>query len=54
MALDCGLTVIDAGHFGTEKLFFKKLQPLLAQAFPSVNFLIFDETSPFEVCDVER
>jgi dinuclear metal center YbgI/SA1388 family protein len=54
VALDCGLTVVDAGHFGTERLFFRKLQPLLAQSFPSVNFLILDETSPFEVCDVER
>ncbi|ADU96204.1 Nif3-like dinuclear metal center hexameric protein [Thermovibrio ammonificans] len=53
-AQDLGLTVFDAGHFGTERLFYRKLLPLLVQTFPSVNFIVLDENSPFEVCDVER
>ncbi|RUM89833.1 MAG: Nif3-like dinuclear metal center hexameric protein [Thermovibrio sp.] len=48
-ALDLGLTLFDLGHFGTERLFFKELLPLLVENFPEVEFFVLDEKSPFEV-----
>ncbi|WP_457677892.1 Nif3-like dinuclear metal center hexameric protein [Thermovibrio sp.] len=48
-ALDYGLTVFDMGHFGTERLFFVPLRRLLLEAFPSLDFVVLDEKSPFEV-----
>ncbi len=48
-ARDLGLTVFDMGHFGTERLFYKKLKGLLESAFPQVDFILLPEKSPFEV-----
>ncbi len=48
-AVDCGLTVFDMGHFGTERLFYEKLVSLLAKNFPEVIFILLNEKSPFEV-----
>ena len=48
-ALDLGLTVFDMGHFGTERLFFVRLKNLLSEAFPSLDCLVLEEKSPFEV-----
>jgi len=48
-AKDLGLTVFDMGHFGTERLFYKKLKGLLESAFPQVDFILLTEKSPFEV-----
>jgi dinuclear metal center YbgI/SA1388 family protein len=54
-AKDLSLTVFDLGHFGTERLFFRKIKSLLEEKFPEVEFLILEETSPFEVQeDVEK
>ncbi len=53
-ALDLGLTVFDMGHFGTERLFFEKLISILSENFQELEFVIFEEKSPFEVVkDVE-
>jgi putative NIF3 family GTP cyclohydrolase 1 type 2 len=53
-ALDLGLTVFDMGHFGTERLFFEKLISVLSENFQELEFVIFEEKSPFEVVkDVE-
>ena len=53
-ALDLGLTIFDMGHFGTERLFFVSLKKVLLEAFPSLDYLILNEKSPFEVVrDVE-
>jgi len=48
-AIDCGLTVFDMGHFGTERLFYEKISSLLAKKFPDVIFILLHEKSPFEV-----
>jgi dinuclear metal center YbgI/SA1388 family protein len=48
-SLDLGLTVFDMGHFGTERLFYRKLEGVLAKAFPSLKFKLLHEKSPFEV-----
>jgi dinuclear metal center YbgI/SA1388 family protein len=48
-AQDLGLTVFDLGHFATERLFYLPLKKLLAESFPSLNFLVLNEKSPFEV-----
>ena len=48
-AKDLGLTVFDMGHFGTERIFYKKLKKLLESAFPQVDFILLSENSPFEV-----
>jgi len=48
-AKDLGLTVFDMGHFGTERLFYRKLKSLLESAFPQVDFILLAEKSPFEV-----
>jgi len=48
-AIDLGLTVFDMGHFGTERLFYRKLKGVLAKAFPSLKFKLLHEKSPFEV-----
>ncbi len=48
-ALDLGLTVFDMGHFGTERLFYRKLKKLLESNFPEVEFILLPEKSPFEV-----
>ncbi len=48
-AKDLGLTVFDMGHFGTERLFYRKLKKLLESNFPQVDFIVLPEISPFEV-----
>ncbi len=48
-AMDLGLTVFDLGHHGTERLFYRKLLPLLKEHFPEVTFEVLRENSPFEV-----
>ncbi len=48
-ALDLGLTVFDMGHFGTERLFFVRLERLLSEVFPSLDYAVLSEKSPFEV-----
>ena len=48
-AKDLGLTVFDMGHFGTERLFYRKLKKLLESTFPQVDFILLPEKSPFEV-----
>ncbi|TCK04601.1 Nif3-like dinuclear metal center hexameric protein [Phorcysia thermohydrogeniphila] len=48
-SIDLGLTLFDMGHFGTERLFYRKLKELLAKAFPSLKFKLLCEKSPFEV-----
>lgn len=48
-AKDLGLTVFDMGHFGTERIFYRKLKKLLESAFPQVDFILLPENSPFEV-----
>jgi len=48
-ALDLGLTVFDFRHFGTERLFYRKLLPVLSERFPEVEFEVLPEKSPFEV-----
>jgi len=48
-AVDLGLTVFDMGHFGTERLFFKKLINVLEETFKEVEFIVLEEKSPFEV-----
>ncbi|WP_457569690.1 Nif3-like dinuclear metal center hexameric protein [Desulfurobacterium sp.] len=52
LAVMLGLTVFDAGHFGTEKLFYEKLFKALKERFSEITFLIAEsEKSPFEVPD---
>jgi len=48
-ALELGLTVFDMGHFGTERLFYLPLLRLLSEAFPSLEFVVLSEKSPYEV-----
>ena len=48
-AKDLGLTVFDLGHFGTERLFYRKIQKLLESSFPQIDFIVLPEKSPFEV-----
>ncbi|MEO2068962.1 MAG: Nif3-like dinuclear metal center hexameric protein [Desulfurobacteriaceae bacterium] len=48
-AIDLGLTVFDMGHFGTERLFFKKLINVLKETFKEVEFIVLEEKSPYEV-----
>lgn len=48
-ALELSLTVFDMGHFGTERLFYEKIKPLLEENFPEVEFVVLKEYSPFEV-----
>ena len=48
-SIDLGLTVFDMGHFGTERLFYKKLKDLLEKEFPLLKFILLSEKSPFEV-----
>ncbi|OMH41111.1 Nif3-like dinuclear metal center hexameric protein [Desulfurobacterium indicum] len=52
LAIMLGLTVFDAGHFGTEKLFYGKLLKALKERFSEITFLVAEsEKSPFEVPD---
>ncbi|WP_457568029.1 Nif3-like dinuclear metal center hexameric protein [Desulfurobacterium sp.] len=52
LAVALGLTVFDAGHFGTEKLFAEKILGVLKERFPEITFLhARSEKSPFEVPD---
>ncbi|WP_457566984.1 Nif3-like dinuclear metal center hexameric protein [Desulfurobacterium sp.] len=52
LAVMLGLTVFDAGHFGTEKLFSEKIIKALKERFPEITFLNAEsEKSPFEVSD---
>ncbi|WP_456396094.1 Nif3-like dinuclear metal center hexameric protein [Desulfurobacterium sp.] len=52
LAVMLGLTVFDAGHFGTEKLFYEKLLKALKERFSEITFLVAEsEKSPFEVPD---
>ncbi len=48
-AQDLNLTVFDLGHFGTERLFYLQIKRLLEENFPSLDFCVLEEKSPFEV-----
>lgn len=50
-SVDLGLTVFDMGHFGTERLFFEKLQHLLTEEFKKLKSTILKEKSPYEVME---
>jgi len=49
-AIDVGITVLDMGHFGTEKLFYLEIYDILKAKFPELDLIISEtEDSPFEV-----
>jgi len=48
-AIDLDLSVIDMGHFSTERLFYVKVKEALESNFPELDFITSSEKSPFEV-----
>ena len=46
-AVEKGIAVIDAGHYGVEKLFIPYMQEYLAREFPSLQVLCAPEKEPF-------
>ena len=48
-AAERGLSVIDAGHVGTEKWIVPVLRNYLSRSLPDVEWKVFDEPDPFEV-----
>lgn len=46
-AVASGLCIIDAGHFGIEKLFVPYIKAYVASQMPSVTVLMADEKAPF-------
>ncbi len=53
-AQDLNLTVFDLGHFGTERLFYLQIKRLLEENFPSLDFCVLEEKSPFEVVNYAK
>ncbi len=45
--LESGIFTLDAGHYGTEKLFVDELAKLLKAAFPHLNILSYEGTDVF-------
>lgn len=52
MAIDAnaqGLTIIDAGHFGTEIMFTDYLSEYLKQKYPELEIMVANQRNPFSV-----
>lgn len=47
--VDMGISVIDAGHFGLEKIFIPIMAEKLSQAFPELEIFTAKPVSPFKV-----
>lgn len=47
--VDMGITVIDAGHFGLEKIFVPVMAEKLSQAFPELEIFTARPTAPFKI-----
>lgn len=47
--VDMGITVIDAGHFGLEKIFVPVMAEKLSQAFPELEIYTAKPAAPFQV-----
>lgn len=47
-AVRAGITVVEAGHFETERVILPSLQKRISKAFPSLPVEIAEETSPYK------
>jgi dinuclear metal center YbgI/SA1388 family protein len=47
--MDMGISVIDAGHFGLEKIFVPVMAEKLSQAFPELEIYTAKPAAPFQV-----
>lgn len=48
-AVEQGLCIIDAGHFGLEKIFIPYMREFFKREFPQIEILTVDEKAPFVV-----
>ncbi len=48
LARELGITLIEAGHFESERVVLPKLKELLAGKFPKLPIIIANETSPYQ------
>lgn len=48
-AMEQGLCVIDAGHFGLEKIFMPYMKEFFEREFPQLEVIIAEEKAPFTV-----
>ena len=47
--MDMGITVIDAGHFGLEKIFIPVMAEKLSREFPELEIFTAKPAAPFRV-----
>mgnify|MGYP002796852374 FL=1 len=48
-ALDMGLCVIDAGHYGLEQIFIDDMEELLKERLPECEWITYKAGSPFQI-----
>lgn len=46
---DCGLAIIDAGHYGIEHIYMEDIRAFLAEKFPELRLVTAPVVQPFEV-----
>ncbi len=46
---DCGMAIIDAGHYGIEHIFIEDMKGFLERQFPQLSVLTAEICQPFEV-----
>ena len=46
---DCGMAVIDAGHYGIEHIYIEDMRKLLEKEFPSLKIYTAPVKQPFQV-----